>query len=135
MTAPPAMIATCEIGSVQASATAAPATATTFRGQSGASDAVSAQTAWATTATAASFRPWTQPAVDRSVEAVSNARTTNATADGSVNPSHEATPPSGPARDVPIAMPSWLLAGPGSDWLNARYSANSASSSHRRRST
>ena len=36
-----------------------------------------------------------------------------ATTDGRVNPSHAATPPSWPARRVPIAIPSWLLAGPG----------------------
>ena len=34
----------------------------------------------------------------------------SATADGRVKPSHAATPPGNPARRVPIAMPSWLLA-------------------------
>ena len=60
--APPAMIATCANGVVQASATPAAASATARRGQSGVRLPAMHQTAWATTATAASLRPWTQPA-------------------------------------------------------------------------
>ncbi len=36
-----------------------------------------------------------------------------------VKPAHAAIPPSQPARLIPIAMPNWLLEGPGSSWLNA----------------
>ena len=61
--------------------------------------------------------------------AISNA------ADGSVKPSHAARPPSGPARSMPIATPSWLEAGPGRNCTSATRSAKSSSSSQRRRST
>ena len=36
-------------------------------------------------------------------------------ADGSVNPSQATTPPSRPARMIPSAIPTWLLAGPGQE--------------------
>ena len=48
----------------------------------------------------------------------SRARSPNSTraiADGSVKPSHAAIPPAIPARRVPIRIPIWLLAGPGSE--------------------
>ena len=91
-----------------------------MRGQSGASDPASTYTAWATIATAASLSPWTQPAEARSPDDATRANATSTTADGSVNPSHAATPPAHPARSAPIAIPSWLLVGPGSDWQRAR---------------
>ena len=94
-----------------------------------------ARTACATTATAASFRPWTQPAAERSAGPVSRPSNTSAMAEGSVNPSHAATPPSMPARRVPMAMPSWLLAGPGSAWHSATRSPYAWASSQPRRST
>jgi hypothetical protein len=59
----------------------------------------------------------------------------SATADGSVNPNHASRPPSAPARSVPIAMPSWLLAGPGRSWHSPTRSAKRRSSSQRRRTT
>ncbi len=133
--APAAMIATCENGTVQASATAAAAIATTRRGQSGDRLRDIVQTACATTATAASFSPWTQPACERSVDAATMPSSASVTAEGRVNPIHAASPPSFPARRVPMAIPSWLLAGPGSDWHSATRSAKAVSSSHPRRVT
>jgi hypothetical protein len=93
------------------------------------------QTAWATTATAANVRPWTQPAFERSVEAAKIPSAVSATADGSVNPSQAAAPPIRPARRVPIAIPSSVLAGPGSAWVRATRSPKAASSSQPRFST
>ena len=66
--------------------------------QSGVRDRDIRKTAWATTATVATFNPWTQPASATSTGPVTSANTTSATADGSVNPSHAASPPSIPAR-------------------------------------
>ena len=43
----------------------------------------------------------------------SSASTVIATAEGSVKPSHAASPPRRPARRAPIAIPSWLDDGPG----------------------
>ena len=134
-TAPAAMIATCANGVAHARATAAATSATPRRGQSGVSVPAMTQTAWATTATAATFSPCTQPAPDRSVETATSPSTVKATADGSVNPSHAATPPAIPARRVPIAIPSWLLAGPGRIWHSVTRSANASSSSQPRRVT
>ena len=134
-TAPAMMIATCENGVAQASATAAATTARARRGQSGASAPAITQTACATTATAATFRPWTQPAPDRSVDAANSPSAVSATADGSVNPSQAATPPAIPARRVPMAMPSWLLAGPGRIWDSVTRSVKASSSSQPRRAT
>jgi hypothetical protein len=54
---------------------------------------------------------------------------------GSVNPSHAAKAPAQPARILPTAIVSWLLAGPGSVWHRATRSANPTSSSHARSST
>ncbi len=126
------MIATCEKGVAQANATAAATSATIRRGQSGARLRPIAQTACATTASAASLRPWTHPASLRSVCAAKSPNMVIKIADGNVKPIQAASPPGMPARRVPIAIPSWLLAGPGRDWQSATRSANEASSSHRR---
>ena len=53
----------------------------------------------------------------------------------SVNPSHAASPPGSPARRMPRAIPTWLLAGPGRNWHSATRSAYAASLSHFRRAT
>ena len=45
------------------------------------------------------------------------------TADGAVKPSHAIAAPAYPARRYPIAMPVWLLAGPGRNWHRATRSA------------
>ncbi len=37
----------------------------------------------------------------------------SASAEGSVKPTHAASPPSSPARSMPIPIDTWLLAGPG----------------------
>ena len=129
------MIATWMAGKGTASATIAAVTTMIERATSGASVRHMTSTAWATTATAASLSPRTQPASVRSADSVSSANATRMIADGRVNPSQPTMPPSRPARSVPIAIPSWLLAGPGSAWLSASRSAKRASSSHRRRST
>ncbi len=129
------MIATCENGVVHSSATAAAATATARLGQSGVSVPAIVQTACATTATAASLRPWTQPAVDRSTEVATSPSAVSASADGRVNPSQATIPPGIPARRVPMAIPSWLLAGPGRNWHSATRSPNDRGSSQPRRST
>jgi hypothetical protein len=44
-------------------------------------------------------------------------------AGGRVKPSPAATVPNGPARRVPIAIRSWLLAGPRRAWQSATRSA------------
>ena len=51
------------------------------------------KTACATIATAASFNPSTQPAVAKSTFVLNRANAVRASADGSVNPSHAASPP------------------------------------------
>ncbi|TDV34023.1 hypothetical protein C7405_10940 [Paraburkholderia caballeronis] len=83
------------------------------------------QTACATTATATSFSPWITPAPtvppSRGASAANAIISRN---DGSVNPSHAASPPRQPARTRPIENPSWLLAGPGRNWHSASRSAN-----------
>ena len=43
----------------------------------------------------------------------------SAMAEGSVNASQAASMPVQPARFRPIAMPTWLLAGPGRNWHSA----------------
>ena len=106
MSAPAAMIATWIAGEATASATIAAATTTIERGTSGASVRHMTSTAWATTATAASLSPATQPASERSADSVSSANPTRMIADGRVNPSQLTMPPSRPARSVPIAIPS-----------------------------
>ena len=81
------------------------------------------QSAFATTATAATFSPCSQPASATSNVARPYANSTIASAEGSVKPIHARRPPSHPARIVPIAMPTWLLAGPGRNWHSATRSA------------
>ena len=82
----------------------AAAMAIVARSRSGASVRAMPQTAWATTATAASLRPWSQPAPERSSPRTPSPNSTMATADGRVKPSQAATPPASPARTMPMAM-------------------------------
>jgi hypothetical protein len=123
------------MGDPQTSVSAAATSATIRRGQSGVRLRAISTTACATTATAASLSPRAQPASARSIDVVTSPNTSKAMADGKVNPIQAANPPARPARRVPIAMPSWLLAGPGRSWQSATRSPNAASSSQRRRST
>ena len=78
----------------------------------------------ATTAAAASSRPCTQPAPARSTPRAQIASAVRTTAEGSVNPSQAARPPSLPARWTPIAIPSWLDDGPGRRFVSATSSPN-----------
>ena len=73
------------------------------------------QIAWATTATATSFKPWITPeASGPSRLPATSANTSNASADGKVKPIHASIPPiTPPPRTMPSAKPTWLLAGPG----------------------
>ena len=105
------------------------------RARSGASARAIPQTAKATTATAATLSPCNQPASATSSTRRPYAKATSAMAEGNVNPSHAATPPSRPPRVMPMAMPTWLLAGPGRNWQSATRSAYVVSSSHLRRIT
>ena len=118
MRAPAAMIATCANGSSRRAPPPRPRPRRLARPVGRQGPAID-QTACATTATAASLSPWTQPAPERSAVAATRPRTVRAMADGSVKPSHAASPPARPARRVPMAIPSWLLAGPGRDWHSA----------------
>ena len=68
------------------------------------------QTACATTATATTISPCSQPAADTPDPCTSSAKATRAIADGKVKPAHAASPPGIPALWMPMAMPSWLLA-------------------------
>jgi hypothetical protein len=75
------------------------------------------QIAWATTATATSFRPWTSPSAHGPETAEApKATATSRSADGSVKAAHAATPPRRPPRTSPTAKPVWLDAGPGRNW-------------------
>jgi hypothetical protein len=123
MSAPAAMIATCVTATCHASITTAATTAMLARPRSGVSVRAMPQTAFATTATAATFKPWSQPASATPVASMTTAKSTSANAEGSVKPTHESTPPSRPARIMPMAMPTWLLAGPGRNWQSATRSA------------
>src|SRR5205823_3970111 len=82
-----------------------------------------AHAAGATTATATSLSPSSQPAAPTPDARTPYAKAISATADGSVNPSHAATPPASPARSMPSAIPTWLDAGPGRNWQSATRSA------------
>lgn len=97
--------------------------ATVARSRSGASERAMPQTALATTATAATFSPWSQPASATPSRWRPNANATRAMAEGSVNPSQAAMAPGSPARKIPIATPTWLLVGPGKNWQSATRSA------------
>ena len=80
-------------------------------------------TASATTATAAILRPRSQPDSATSPIAVTPyANRMSAAAEGSVKPSHAASPPGSPALRMPREMPTWLLAGPGRNWHSATMS-------------
>ena len=79
-----------------------------------------AHTACATTATATTLRPCTQPAAASAGWADKVwANSSSAAAEGKVKPTHAASAPQSPARVMPSAMPSWLLAGPGRNWHSA----------------
>ena len=94
------MIATWVAGEATASAAMAAVTTMIERATSGASVRHMTSTAWATTATAASLSPRTQPASVRSADSVSSAKATRMIADGRVNPEpgEDAAEPSGPKR-------------------------------------
>jgi hypothetical protein len=64
-----------------------------------------------------------------------NASPTSPSAEGSVKPTHAASAPSHPARRSPTSKPSWLDAGPGTNWHSATNPAKSSRDSHLRRST
>ena len=82
-------------------------------------------TAWAITATAATFSPCTTARPDTPpMRASPRPSRIMAMADGSVNASQAASMPAHPARFRPSAMPTWLLAGPGRNWHNATRSEN-----------
>ncbi len=121
-------------GSTNASSAAK--TASTRRGQSGHSARLIVHTACATIATATIFSPRTAPD-DASAPccAMPSAKAIIAIADGSVKPAQAASAPRQPARSQPSAMPVWLLAGPGRNWVSATRSAKARSSSQWRRST
>jgi len=103
--------------------TTAATTAIVARSRSGQSARAIPHTACATTATAAILSPRSQPALERSRPRIDRAKSTRRIADGSVKPSHAASPPARPARKMPTAMPTWLLAGPGRNWQRATTSA------------
>ena len=92
-------------------------------------------TAAATTAAAANSSPCTHPASVRSTSRAQIASAVMITAEGRVNPTQAARPPSFPARSTPIAIPSWLDDGPGNRLVSATSSPNCFSSSQRRRET
>ncbi|KAG1244747.1 hypothetical protein G6F65_021632 [Rhizopus arrhizus] len=71
-------------------------------------------------ATAATFKPCIAPDCDSQPKCASpRANPISASAVGSVNASQAAAMPGQPARRRPIAMPTWLLAGPGRNWHSA----------------
>ena len=92
------------------------------RSRSGARDRAIPHTALATTATAAIFNPCSHPASVTPSRWRPKAKTTRAMAEGKVNPSHAATAPGNPARTMPIAIPTWLLVGPGRNCQSATMS-------------
>jgi hypothetical protein len=118
------MAPTCPIADGSASVASAARIAMPARVRSGHSDFAMPQTACATIATATTFRPCTAPeAASDSYRAMPWANRISATADGSVKPSHAHSEPAHPARSMPSAMPTWLLAGPGRNWQSATRSA------------
>jgi len=80
-------------------------------------------TAWATTATAATSKPWIQPVPRKENSLNKEANAASATAEGRVKPAQAAIAPQKPVRINPIAMPTWLIAGPGKNWQSATRSA------------
>jgi hypothetical protein len=115
--APAAIATTCAYGLAgRNTMNAATAAAAVRRGQSGQSVRNIPTTAANTTATAATKRPCTQRSrLGSVIRATPIANPTMRSADGRVNPVHAASAPSAPARIRPIMMPTWLLAGPGSN--------------------
>ena len=95
---------TCAPAVRDASATVAATIASETRGRSGARLRAIPHTAWATTATATTFSPCSHPASATPSDCTPYANASIATADGNVNPSHAATPPSKPARMIPMAI-------------------------------
>ena len=91
------------------------ATITLARFRSVASLRCKSRTAWATTATAATSKPRTQPpSIQLGWNESSGAASTINTAEGNVNPAQAARPPSHPARIRPKPIPTCELEGPGS---------------------
>lgn len=129
------MIATCVSDPGHRRAAAAAAKARVARGGSGASVRPIVQTACATTATATTMRPCSQAACTAAPVLTRRANAAIAAADGRVKPIQAASAPAQPARSMPTAMPTWLLAGPGRSWHSATRSAYAAASSQRLRST
>ena len=94
------------------------------RSRSGQSERAIPHTAWATTATATTLRPCNQPASAVLANApIPKANAISANADGRVKPIQAASPPRRRARAMPIAILTWLLAGPGKNWQSATRSA------------
>jgi len=122
---PSAMAATCPIAVGASSTRMAAAVAMPARGRSGQRVLAMLHTAWATIATATSFRPCSSPAPAREAErlAAPDANTTSSAAEGSFKPAQAASPPVQPARIRPSANPVWLDAGPGRNWHSPTTSA------------
>ena len=100
------------------------ATPMTVRRRSGVRVRAIPHTAWATTATATSFRPWiTAWAQTPLMNPTPKANTVIKIADGKVKPAQAANAPGQPARRQPRPKPTWLDAGPGRNWLSATRSA------------
>ena len=130
------MAATCMPGQGASSSTPATAIAIARRVASGHSALLIVHTACATTATANTLRPISQP--EFAVTPNCSRPRANAViskAEGSVNPSQAISAPRRPARWNPRAMPTWLLAGPGRNWHKETSSPYAPSSIHRRRTT
>ena len=72
-------------------------------------------TAWATTATAATFNPATIPEGTTTPLPTARPAPMSRTADGSVKPSHARSEPPMPARRSPTPIPTCELAGPGQE--------------------
>jgi hypothetical protein len=82
------------------------------------------QTACATIATAAIFRPFRVPVpMGPEIDAAVIAKTPNTSAEGSVKAVKAASAPSQPARSIPMAKPTCEEAGPGRNWHSATRSA------------
>ena len=114
------MAPTCPTAEGSAKVRTAARIASPARGRSGHSDLAIPHTAWATTATAATFNPWTAPEAATSLQRVMPyANAISAMAEGSVKPIQAINAPGQPARNKPSPMPTWLLAGPGRNWHRA----------------
>ena len=93
--------------------TSAATMAIVARARSGARLRAMPQTACATTATATTFSPCSQPAVRvaNACTPIANSDQRNRRGQREAEPGRQ--PAGSPARRIPIAMPTWLLAGPG----------------------